>query len=491
MDVNRSAITEESLDPEDWQAMRDLGHRMVDDMMTYLETVRERPVWQPIPAAVRSRFTQPLPIEPEGPEGTYRDFLQHVLPHPMGNIHPRFWGWVIGSGTPFGMLADMLAAGMNPNVGGGDHVANLVELQVLDWCKEMLGYPAEASGLLVSGGSMANLIGLTVARNTQAEFDLRTHGLQASKRKMVLYGSQEMHSSIQKAVQLLGLGGDALRHIPVNPAFQIDVRALETAISNDRAAGHQPFCIVGNAGTVNTGACDDLNTLADICRRERLWFHVDGAFGALAALSPGLRPLVAGMERADSLAFDLHKWMYMPYEVGCILVRRADNHWRTFSLTPAYLSHASRGLAAGSVWFSDYGVQLSRGFRALKVWMSLKEHGVEKYGRLIQQNVDQAKYLASLADAAPDLQLLAPVPLNIVCFRFVADGWDDTALNDLNQELLIRVHESGIAVPSYTTIGGAYALRVAITNHRSRREDFDIFVREVRRLGHGLVGGRK
>lgn len=490
MDVKRSEITEESLDPEDWQAMRDLGHRMVDDMMTYLETVRERPVWQPIPVAARARFTQPVPIEPEGTERAYADFLQHVLPHPMGNIHPRFWGWVIGTGTPLGMLAEMLAAGMNPNVGGGDHIANLVELQVLEWCKEMLGYPAEASGLLVSGGSMANLIGLTVARNTQAEFDLRKHGLQASGRKMVLYGSREMHSSIQKAVELLGLGSDALRHIPVNPDFQIDIRALETAIANDRTAGYQPFCIVGNAGTVNTGAFDDLNTLADICRRERLWFHVDGAFGALAALSPALRPVVAGMERADSLAFDLHKWMYMPYEVGCILVRRSDDHRRAFSLTPAYLSHAARGLAAGSIWFSDFGVQLSRGFRALKVWMSIKEHGVEKYGRLIQQNVDQAKYLASLVDTAPDMQLLAPVPLNIVCFRFVADGWDDAAQNELNEELLIQVHESGIAVPSYTTIGGRYALRVAITNHRSRHEDFDIFVREVRRLGQSLMRRR-
>jgi glutamate/tyrosine decarboxylase-like PLP-dependent enzyme len=487
MDVKRSATTDESLDPEDWHAMRTLGHRMVEDMLTYLETVRERPVWQPIPARVRARFKQPVPIEPEGPERAYEDFLQNVLPHPMGNIHPRFWGWVIGTGTPFGMLAEMLAAGMNPNVGGGDHVANLVELQVLDWCKDMLSYPTEASGLLVSGGSMANLIGLTVARNTRADFDLRKHGLQASGRKMVLYGSREMHSSIQKAVELLGLGSDALRHIPVNPDFQIDIRALETAIASDRTAGYQPICIVGNAGTVNTGSLDDMNTLADICQREKVWFHVDGAFGALAALSPALRPLLAGIERADSLAFDLHKWMYMPYEVGCILVRRDEDHRRAFSLTPAYLSHAERGLAAGSVWFSEYGVQLSRGFRALKVWMSMKEHGVEKYGRLIQQNVDQARYLARVVDAAPELQLLAPVPLNIVCFRFVADGWDTAALNDLNRELLIRVHESGIAVPSYTTIDGKYALRVAVTNHRSRREDFDVFVSEVRRLGKDLM----
>lgn len=490
MEPMKLVLGDESLDPEDWQAMRRLGHRMVDDMMTYLETVRERPVWRPIPASVRARFQQPLPTTPEGADGAYKDFLDTVLPHPMGNIHPRFWGWVIGTGTPLGMLADMLAAGMNPNVGGGDHVANLVELQVLEWCKEMLRYPAEASGLLVSGGSMANLIGLAVARNARAEVDLRKHGLQAAPKRMVLYGSREMHSSIQKAVEVLGLGSDALREIPTTADFRIDVGPLEAAIAADRAAGHRPFCVVGNAGTVNTGAIDDLNALAELCRRERLWFHVDGAFGALGMLSAALRPMLAGMERADSLAFDLHKWMYIPYEAGCVLVRRGEDHRQAFSLTPAYLSHGDRGLAAGSIWFSDYGVQLSRGFRALKVWMSIKEHGIEKYGRLIQQNVDQARYLAGLVNAEPALQLLAPVPLNIVCFRFTVTGWDDAPLNELNRELLIQLHESGIAVPSSTVIDGKYALRVAITNHRSRREDFDILLRAVVRLGADLARKR-
>lgn len=478
---------EETLDPEDWQAMRQLGHRMVDDMVTYLETVRERPVWQPVPTGVREQFGQPVPTHAQGAEHAYEDFTRYVLPYPMGNIHPRFWGWVIGTGTPLGMLAEMLAAGMNPNVGGGNHVANLVELQVLNWCKEMLGYPAESSGLLVSGGSMANLIGLTVARNTKLGYDLRKDGLQASKRRMVVYGSQEMHSSIQKAVELLGLGSDALRKVAVDREFRIDVHALERAIARDREAGHHPFCVVGNAGTVNTGATDDLNALADICEREDLWLHVDGAFGALAALSPALRPMLKGMDRADSLAFDLHKWMYVPYEVGCILVRREADQRLAFSLTPAYLAHADRGLAAGSVWFSDYGVELSRGFRALKVWMSLKEHGTQKYGRLIQQNVDQAGYLAGLVEAAPDLELLAPVSLNIVCFRFVDDRCDDAMLNRLNEELVIQLHENGIAVPSYTIIDGKYALRVAIANHRSQYQDFDLLVSEVVRFGKDIV----
>jgi aromatic-L-amino-acid decarboxylase len=482
-----SLTVEESLDPEDWRSMRALGHRMIDDMMTYLETVRERPVWKPIPDEVKANLREPLPLEPQDPEQIYQRFLEDVLPHPMGNIHPRFWGWVIGTGTPLGMLAEMLAAGMNPNLAGGEHMANDVEAQVLDWCKEMLGYPAEASGLLVSGGSMANLVGLTVARNTMAGFDVRRHGLLASPKRTTVYGSSEMHSSNRKAIELLGLGTDSLREVPVNSDFQIELSALEAAISEDREVGYQPICVIGCAGTINTGAIDDLNSLADICEREKLWFHVDGAFGALAALCPKLRPLVAGMERADSLAFDMHKWMYMPYEIGCVLVRREEDHRRAFFLTADYISHQARGLAGRRVWFSEYGVQLSRGFRALKAWMSIKEHGIEKYGRLIQQNVEQARYLADLVDASPELESLAPVPLNIVCFRFHADHLDDESLNRLNEELLLQLHESGVAVPSYTTLGGKYALRVAITNHRSRREDFDVFVGEVTRLGRNLL----
>ncbi len=479
--------TEESLDPENWDELRALGHRMVDELLAYLRTVRDRPVWRPIPGDVRARLKGPVPRRPEGAERTYADFRDYVLPHPMGNIHPRFWGWVIGTGTPLGALAEMLAAGMNPNMGGGDHVPNLVEAQVLDWCKEMLGFPLDASGLLVSGGSMANLVGLAVARSARAGFDVRKGGVRAARGPLTLYASVETHSSVQKAVELLGLGSDALRFVPVNTAFEIDVPALERMIRDDRADGCLPICVVGNAGTVGTGAIDDLASLADLCAAEGLWLHVDGAFGALAALVPEYRSRLAGMERADSLAFDLHKWMYVPYEAGCTLVRDADAHRRAFSLRPDYLTHAERGLAAGTLWFSDYGIQLSRGFRALKVWMSLKEHGLDKYARLVRQNIEQARYLAALVREAPDLELLAPVPLNIVVFRYVSPGRDAAALDALNQDLLIQLHEQGIAVPSNLTIGGRFALRVAIANHRSRREDFDLLVRETRRIGAELI----
>jgi aromatic-L-amino-acid decarboxylase len=487
----KGMVREETLDPKDWESMRVLGHQMLDDMLDYLKTVRERPVWRHASDEVKAHFNSPLPLDPQPPEEIYEEFLENVLPYPVGNIHPRFWGWVFGTGTVLGALAELLAASMNTNSGDFDHhSANHVEKQVMDWCKEMLGFPASASGLLTSGCSAANLIGLAVARNTKAGFDLRREGVQTARHKMMLYASQEIHSSIQKAAELLGLGSDALHHVPVNDHFQMDLEALKAAIAQDRQDGHQPFCVVGAAGTTNTGAIDDLSTLADICQQENLWLHVDGAFGAWAALAPGARDLVAGMERADSLAFDLHKWMYMPYEIGCVLVRHEEEHRKAFSLTPVYLSRqeGGRGLTGGDLpWLTDYGFQLSREFRALKAWMSLKEHGIRKYGRMIQQNIDQARYLAELVAAAPELELLAPVTLNVVCFRYIRTGLDNAALDALNKQILVELQEQGIAAPSGTMIGGKYVLHVANTNHRSRREDFDVLVREVIRLGEELA----
>lgn len=478
---------EESLDPEDWDAMKKLGHRMVDEMVEYLRTVRERPVWVEPPPEVERQFRAPLPSSPQSPEKVYDDFRTLILPYPTGNIHPRFWGWVKGTGTPLGMLAEMLAAGVNPNAWGANHIATHVETQVLAWCKEMLGYPPEASGLLVSGCSMANLVCLAVARNEKAGYDVAQEGIRPEAARLTFYGSVEMHNSIQKAIELMGLGRDALRTIAVDADYRIDLDTLRTRIAKDRKDGFRPACVVGNAGTVNTGAIDDLASLAEICRREDLWFHVDGAFGAFAALVPSIKPILAGMEQADSLATDMHKWMYMPYEVGVAFVRNAEAHHSTFSVPGAYLTRSERGFSHSPMPFNEYGIQLSRGFRALKVWMSLKEHGVEKYGRLIGQNIDQAAYLVSLITASPELELLAPAPLNIVCFRFVKPGVPDDVLNRVNATILLHLQESGFAVPSSTMLNGRYALRVANVNHRSRREDFALLVQEVVKAGNVFI----
>jgi glutamate/tyrosine decarboxylase-like PLP-dependent enzyme len=483
-------VKETTLDPQNWDELRTLGHRMVDDMFDYLRGVRERPVWQPFPEAAKTRLAEPVPHRGRPAEAVYEQFLRDVLPYPPGNIHPRFWGWVIGTGTPLAMLADLLASGMNPQSAGIQEAARYVEERVIAWLAELMGFPQGSSGLLVSGGSMANLVALAVARQAKAGFDVREAGMGEGAPALVVYASTEVHSSVRKAVELMGLGRRNLRLVPVDGEYRIDLDRLRAAIARDRAEGRRPICVVGTAGTVNTGATDDLRALSALCREEQLWFHVDGAFGALVRLAPSLAPMVAGLEAADSVAFDLHKWGYLPFEVGCTLVRHPEAHRATFAVAPSYLGATPRGPAAGGVLFADLGLQLSRGFRALKVWMSFKTHGVDQIGEVIAQNVEQIRYLTALVDAHPQLERLAPAPLNICCLRFVAPGLDSDALNALNQEILWRLQESGVALPSHTVLDGRFAIRVANTNHRTRREDFDLLVRAVVDIGREALAGR-
>ncbi|UCI09323.1 pyridoxal phosphate-dependent decarboxylase family protein [Mesorhizobium sp. B1-1-8] len=489
MDTLQDAMaTHETLDPPDWADVQALSHRVIDDAVGYLRDVRDRPVWREMPPEVRTFFDAPMPRAPASLPDVYGEVTDNLMAYPMGNIHPRFWSWYMGSSNFTGALGDFLAAIQGSNLGGGNHAAGLMDSQVVNWCKEMVGFPAAASGTLVSGGSMANIIGLTVARNAKAGVDVRERGVGAIPRPLRFYASDQVHSCHRKAMEALGLGNRALRRIPTDTGLRIDVDALKAAIAEDRDASFKPACVIGTAGTVNTGAVDDLQALAALAEAEDLWFHVDGCIGALIAVAPQNAALVAGIEQAHSIALDPHKWLHAPFEAGCALVRDASAHRNSFAVTPEYLESTPRGLASGQ-WLNDYGLQTTRGFRALKIWMALKEHGIEKFGRLIDQNIAQARHLARLIEDEPVLELTAATTVNIVCFRHRLDGAPEDRLKAFNTEIMLRLQEEGIAVLSDTTVRGRHCLRVAITNHRTRREDLDLLVRETLRLGQEIKSG--
>ena len=485
----KEPIPDQTLDPKDWEAMRALGHQMVDDLIDYWAGIREQKIWRPIPDEVKQVFDLPIPEEGQSPEEVYREFKEYIFPYNKGNVHPRFFAWIQGTGTPMGTFGDLLASGMNPNTAIGEHSAMYVDRQVVNWCKQLMNFPAEASGILVSGGSMANITALTVARNSFGEEKIRQRGLKAASGQLLIYCSVETHSCIQKAAEIIGLGTDAVRKIGINERFELDVTLLKAQLEEDIQAGFLPFCVVGTAGTVNTGAIDPMDELLEISRAYQLWFHVDGAYGALAKLDPIYASALRAIEEADSLAFDLHKWLYVPYEVGCTLIRDAKKHRDSFAITPNYLLQEKRGLSGGLDSINNYGFELSRGFKALKVWMSIKEQGRAKYAAMIAQNNRHAAYLAALVEQNPYLELTAPLSMSITCFRMIQPGWEEKALQELNKEILLRLQEEGIASPSSTILNGKYTLRVANTNQRTRSEDMELLVREVLRLGKSIIAG--
>ncbi|MEP7291521.1 MAG: pyridoxal-dependent decarboxylase [Chloroflexota bacterium] len=465
------------LSPETFRA---LGYQAVDLIVERLAALPELPVRQLVPLDLREQLMHsPLPDEGTDAVELLNRVAEQVLPYPMGNSSGRFFAWVNSPPAPLGILADLLASAHDPSVAGGDHAATYVEHGVLNWIKSIFSFPEESGAILTSGGSTANLIPLAVMRHVKSTGEMRAQGFQGESAPMVIYTSSQGHSCVQKAVELLGFGSDYLRKIPVDADFCMDIGALEAQIAADRAAGLRPVCVAASAGTVNTGAIDPLDAIANLCEREDLWFHIDGAYGGFGILAEQTAGLYKGIERADSLAVDPHKWLYVPVECGCAIVRDAQAMRDTFSLLPPYLRD-DRALP----WFAEFGIQQTRGFKALKLWMTLQQIGLNGYKQLISRDVALAQTLREKICARPDFELIAAGPLSVTCFCYAPP--DTADLDALNRRLLERVQAEGRAFLSATELNGRYALRACIVNFRTTKADLDVLLDAIADAGKRL-----
>lgn len=471
----------DDLDPESWPELEQAWQQAMQAGFDHYRSLEQGPVWRACPEAIKASFNTPLPRQAQPLKTLVQQFRQQMLPYGNGNTHPGFFGWVHGGGNLYGALGEMCAALLNSNLGGRDHVAVYIERQVLQWCRELFAFPASSSGILTTGTSMATLLALAVARQQAAGDEVKEQGLQNRTSPLVGYASAQSHSSILKAFQLLGLGGQALRPVPVRDDFRMDTEALAAQIDHDRRAGCQPFCVIATAGTVNTGAIDDLTAIKAICQQQHLWLHIDAAFGGTAVLLEEYQAALAGINQADSLAFDFHKWFQVPYSVGALLVKDGQLHQATFSERKEYLAPEALGLAGGAPWFCDFGPELSRGFLALKVWFTFQGLGTERLAAVVRKHCALAQNLARRIDGEAQLERLAPVPLNIVCFRYHAA--DPDILEALNRAIVTQLHLRGIAAPSTTTLDGRTAIRVAIVNHRTTGKHLDAMLDAVLELG--------
>lgn len=449
---------------------------MLDDILDHISSIEDRPLWQSAPAEIRAAFDTPPPLAPTPLTDIHNEIRDRILPYGSGNGHPGFMGWVQGGGTAVGMLGDMIAAGLNANLGGRDHIPLAVERQVGRWMRDVFDFPSTADGLFFTGTSQATLVAVAVARARALGPSVRREGLCAHP-KLTAYASTEAHTCIQRALDIAGIGSAQLRSIPIDTDRRMDLIQLRRAIEADLNSGYRPFFVVGSAGTVNTGAIDDLAALADIAARFNLHFHVDGALGAFGVLAPDLKPLYSGIAQADSIAFDFHKWAQVPYDAGFLLV--ADGAWlrESFASDAAYLSRAEQGIAGGDWWPYDLGPDLSRGFRALKTWMTIKTYGLDHLGHVISGTCGLAQQLANRIDSEPLLNRLAPVTLNVVCFSYGQPA------SDVNRLIVERLHVEGSVAPSLTVLDGKPVIRAAIVNHRTRSDHIERMVDDVLRIG--------
>jgi aromatic-L-amino-acid decarboxylase len=464
----------------EWGAdeFRAVGHQVVEMAARHLASLPDRPAFAPIPDDVVRLFdSDGLPTSGAGVDAVLHDFAALVEPWPFGNGHPRFYAWVNPPPHPLGVLAELLAATMNPSVAGGNHAAVHVERQVVRWFAALAGLPSDAGGLLVSGGSTATLTGFAAARHraaARAGIDVRRDGLQG--RRFVLYQGAEGHGSARKAAELLGIGSANIRIVESDPQGRLRPDTLDELIASDVRDGCVPVAVLASAGTVNTGAIDDLSAIADVCARHGVWLHVDAAYGGPAVLLlERYAAARSGLRRADSIALDPHKWLYAPVDAGLVLLRDPPVARDAFSLVPDYL----RTDGDGPVWFSEYGFEQTRPFRALKVWMLLKHLGVDGYRSLIEHDLAVADRLSAQVEAAEDLELLGR-GLSVVCFRANPSGVED--LDALNRRVLSALQLSGEAFLSGTTVDGVFALRACVVNPRSTSDDADAVVAAVRAL---------
>jgi glutamate/tyrosine decarboxylase-like PLP-dependent enzyme len=471
---------------------RDLGHRLVDRIADFMESLPGRPVTRGrTPSEIRRIVgDSPLPEHGADAGALLEEAATTLFDHSLFNGHPRFWGYITSSAAPIGALGDLLAASVNPNVGAFDlaPIATEIEAQTIRWIAELIGYPTDCGGVLVSGGNMANFVGFLAGRKARAGWDIRSDGLPSDGRRMRAYAGAGTHTWIQKAADLFGLGTGAIRWIPTGPEGRMDTAALEERISEDRRAGDLPFLVVGTAGTVGTGAVDPLSRIAEICRREELWFHVDGAYGAMAAVLPDAPAELRNLSLADSLALDPHKWLYSPIEAGCTLVRDPRQLVGAFSFHPDYYLFDAHGEEQG-INFHEFSMQNSRGFRALKVWLALRQVGRSGYERMIADDVELARALHGFAEAHDEIEART-LNLSIATFRFVPRDLAGRAaeegeyLNRLNREILVRLQAGGEAFVSNAVLDGDFVLRACIVNFRTTLEDVRMLPALVARLGH-------
>jgi aromatic-L-amino-acid/L-tryptophan decarboxylase len=475
-----------SLPSWEWSAdeVRRVGYRVVDLIAEHLATLRSKPVFQPFPPELAERYLNSEPPEPgQEVDEILATFAREIEPYPFGNGHPCFWGWVNPPPTILGIFAEALAASMNPSCAGGNHAAIYVEREVINWFRQIIGFPPEAMGLLVSGGSIAALTGLAVARHVHCGYDVRTKGVQGSSARLRFYRTAEGHGCHQKAIELLGIGSENLCIVEHDRSLRMIPAALDAAIREDLGSGFRPVAVMASAGTVNTGAIDPLGEIADVCAEHRVWLHVDGAYGAPAILTAQYAKELSALARADSLALDPHKWLYVPVEAGLVLVRNAQHMRATFSLVPPYLQTDGKVEGVGGLpWFSEYGYQQTRGFRALKVWMALRYHGLDGYKNLIKHDIMLATRLVESLRAAADFEVFEPQSLSIICFRYTPLNLrgDRVAMNAANRAILEKVQLAGRIFLSSTIIEGEFWLRACIVNPGSTVQDVDTILGVIR-----------